>query len=109
MNPNDVAPMVMAVTLFLVVGGVILLRPITKRLGSLLEVMTQQKRERVAGAEDSELRQYVANLESRLSLLEERQTFTEALLAAGDRGEARVKPERAAVAPGSAARADAGT
>lgn len=109
MNPNDVAPMVMAITLFLVVGGVILLRPITKRLGSLLEVMTQQKRERVAGAEDPELRRYVANLESRLSLLEERQNFTEALLASGDRGEARVKPERATVAPGSAARADPGT
>jgi len=104
MNPNDVAPMVMAITLFLVVGGVILLRPITKRLGSLLEVMTQQKREPVAGAEDSELRQYVANLESRLSLLEERQNFTEALLAATERGEGRVKHEREAIAPGSPGR-----
>jgi hypothetical protein len=81
MNPNDVAPMVMGVTLFLVTGAVILLRPLTRRLGELLEVMVRQRTEAPPTPELTQIRDLLLNVESRLSLLEERQSFAEALLA----------------------------
>jgi hypothetical protein len=80
MNPNDIAPMVMAVTLFLVTGGVILLRPLSRRLGELLEVMVRQKTEQPHTPELTQIRDLLLNIESRLSLLEERQSFSDALL-----------------------------
>jgi hypothetical protein len=80
MNPNDVAPMVMGVTLFLVTGAVILLRPLTRRLGELLEVMVRQRTEPPPTPELTQIRDLLLNVESRLSLLEERQSFAEALL-----------------------------
>lgn len=67
----------------LVTGGVILLRPITTRLGSLLEVMAQQKRGALPG-EASDLREHIDNLERRLSALEARQNFDDALLSSGE-------------------------
>jgi hypothetical protein len=79
-NPNDVAPMVMAVTFFLVTGGVILLRPLVKRLADLLEVMAQQKRQASDPAELSRIRELLSSLDGRVSLVEERQRFTESLL-----------------------------
>lgn len=81
MNPNDIAPMVTFVTLIIVVGAVILLRPLAKRLGDLLEVMTAQRKDASAN-EVAEIRQLLSSMESRLALLEERQSFAEALLTA---------------------------
>jgi hypothetical protein len=90
MNPNDVAPMVMGVTLFLVTGAVILLRPLTRRLGELLEVMVRQRVEPPQAPELTQIRDLLLNVESRLSLLEERQSFAEALLASGSQRAAAV-------------------
>ena len=85
MSP-DIAPMVVMVTAILTTGGVLILRPITRRLGALLEVMTQQKL-RAASADPSEnvrIRELLVSIDSRLTLLEERQDFAEALMSAGD-------------------------
>ena len=67
-------------SLFIVtVGGVIVLRPIASRLGILLEAMAREK----SGSPSEEtrrLRETVETMNDRLSLLEERQDFTERLI-----------------------------
>lgn len=40
-----VAPMILSIVLILTVGGVVLLRPLTKRLVELIEVMTRDEAE----------------------------------------------------------------
>ncbi len=74
------APMIVMVTLIVTTGGVVLLRPLTKRLVELLEVTTREKANpRVQG--DSEvIRDLLETMNSRLALLEERQDFAERLL-----------------------------
>jgi hypothetical protein len=84
MNP-DVAPMMASIVLFIVTGAVILLRPITKRLGVYLEVLAEERR-RTAVVEPADTQRIAALLEAldqRVARLEERQEFTDALL--GDR------------------------
>ena len=86
-----IAPMVISVVLFLTVGGVILLRPLMKRLGALIDVIVLEKRG-APGEENRRLRETVDTMNDRLSLLEERLDFTERLVGrgtgeAGGRGE----------------------
>jgi len=79
-----ITPLIMMVVFTLTVGGVLLLRPIAKPLGDIVELMLRQKRE---GAE-GELRRMgdlLENVDARMRLLEERQDFTERLLDSGDR------------------------
>ena len=67
-------------SLFIVtVGGVIVLRPIASRLGILLEAMAREK-SGSASEETRRLREAVETMNDRLSLLEERQDFTERLI-----------------------------
>ncbi len=67
-------------SLFIVtVGGVIILRPIASRLGSLLEAMARE-RSGSTMEETRRLREALATMNDRLSLLEERQDFTERLI-----------------------------
>jgi hypothetical protein len=82
MNPNDVAPMVMAVVMFLTVGGVLVLRPISKRLGAYLEMLVDERRRAAPAPQvpDERLVSALENLDRRLARLEERQDFTDALL-----------------------------
>ena len=84
MDWDLIAPLIMVVVLILTVGGVLLLRPIAKRLGDIVELMLREKRE---GAE-GELRRMgdlLENVDARMTLLEERQDFSERLLASSDR------------------------
>ena len=69
---------IITVTLILSVAGVILLRPLSHRLGALLEAMAREKDE-LRGKDDHRLRELLDAVEARVSLLEERQDFTEAL------------------------------
>lgn len=76
------APVVMIVVT-LSVAGVVLLRPLVGRLAALLDVMA---RDRAQPRIEHELRRRLELLESveaRVSLMEERQNFTEALLELG--------------------------
>ncbi len=83
-----IGPMVVMVTAILTTGGVLIFRPITKRLGSLLEVMTAQKLRAATAAADpndtARIRELLTSIDGRLNLLEERQDFAEALISAGD-------------------------
>ena len=77
-----IAPMIVSVVLVLTVGGVVLLRPVTKRLGALLDVMVLEK-SRSSRIDDGRLLETIDTLNDRLSLLEERQDFTERLIGRG--------------------------
>jgi hypothetical protein len=67
------------VTLILTVAGVILLKPLSQRLGFLLEAMAREKNELRSGAEMARLRDLLEGVETRMSLLEERRDFEEAI------------------------------
>ncbi len=90
---NTVAPMLVAIILILTVGGVTLLRPLSKRLGDLLEVMADEKRNPSLGEDLSQIRAHLDTMNSRLALLEERQDFQEKLLADPRSGRTLSKPE----------------
>lgn len=82
MDWEVIAPMVVLIVLSLTVGGVLILRPIAKRLGVLLEAMAKEKG--VSPSHDTiRFREEVETLRTRLELLEDRQDFTEGLLEAG--------------------------
>ena len=82
--------MVMIMVVVATVGGVVLLLPVSRRLGALLEAMTRERQDspQVRGA-IARLRQSIDTLEDRLELLEEKQDFTEQLL--GDRNRRRLR------------------
>ncbi|HVG44392.1 MAG TPA: hypothetical protein VM890_06655 [Longimicrobium sp.] len=86
MHSGDIVTLAVMITGILTAGGVLIVRPISKRLGALLEVMTQQKL-RAAHADPHDtarIRELLTSIDSRLTLLEERQDFAEALISAGD-------------------------
>lgn len=84
MDPGSIAPMIVMVTAIVTGGGVLILRPIAKRAGNLLEAMTRERRLPDRGAEIAQLKDLMQSLDARISLIEERQDFAEALLASGD-------------------------
>lgn len=75
-----VAPMIFSIVLVLTVGGVVLLRPLTKRLVELIEVMTREKGQPRLQQDIRHVSELLETMSSRLRLLEERQDFTDALL-----------------------------
>jgi hypothetical protein len=78
----DFAPMMLGMTLFLVTGAVLLLRPITKRLGSYLEVLAEERRRTniVEPVDTQRIAAVLEMLDQRVARLEERQEFTDELL-----------------------------
>lgn len=87
---DDIAPMIVAVTFILTTGGVIILRPIAKRLTDLIELYTRDRQTGV-GAEVQQMRDLLETVSARMQLLEERQDFTERLLSSEERGK-RTQP-----------------
>jgi hypothetical protein len=80
MDPNALAGMVFTLLLAAMVGGFILLAPLSRRLGLLLDMKANEKNQRIAGGEVRQLAQRVQLLEEEVRLIGERQSFTEALL-----------------------------
>jgi hypothetical protein len=87
MSP-DLAPMIVMTTGIITTGAVLILRPITKRLGRLFEVMAEQRLQQPAppppAPDMGQIRELLVGIDNRLSLMEERQDFAEALLSAGE-------------------------
>jgi hypothetical protein len=79
------APMLFAVILTLTVGGVILLKPISKKIGDLLEAMAEERKNPSLTTELHQLRGQLDTMSSRMALLEERQDFHEKLMEAPSR------------------------
>jgi hypothetical protein len=82
--------MAMLIVLILTTGGVILLRPLTRKLGDLLEAMAAERRDPILREELARLREMNDMLSERLALLEEKQEFTEALLKSAERPKLQV-------------------
>ena len=74
-----IAPMIMSVVLILTVGGVMVLRPIAKRVGDLLEMYVKDRSEGIEG-DLHHMRDLLETMNARLQLMEDRQDFTERLL-----------------------------
>ena len=82
MYPVDLQPiagMIVAVSFFLTVGGVLVLRPIARRLGEIVELFTKERRSGVE-ADVRQTRELLEQIDARLHLIEERQDFTERML-----------------------------
>jgi hypothetical protein len=78
--------MLVPITFFFSVAAVMILRPISKNFGKLLEQMARDRRERgTADVDVASLRLTLEHVGKRLELMEERLDFTERLLASGDR------------------------
>lgn len=86
---GEVAPMIVAVVFILTTGGVLVLRPIAKRIGELMELYARDK---TSGIENDvgQIRDLLETMNARLQLMEERQDFTERLLT----GEKQKQPRR---------------
>ena len=84
MNSGDIAMLAVLCTGIVTAGAVLILRPLTRRLGALLDVVTQQKLNAAGEPDGVRVRELLTSIDSRLSLLEERQDFAEALISAGD-------------------------
>jgi hypothetical protein len=80
MDPDALAGMVFTLILIGMIGGFILLVPVSRRLGQLLEFWLQEKQGVPSRDELAQLRKSIGALEEELSSLSERQQFTERLL-----------------------------
>jgi len=103
-----IALMVVPILFILTIGGVILLKPIANKLGLLLEAMARERNQPGAAAELERIRDLLETLNGRLSLLEERQDFTDALLADPERRKLRLKGPRSSGEGGGDAGGPAG-
>jgi hypothetical protein len=88
MPPHDLAPLIMGVTVTLSVAGVLILRPLMKRLGTILELRAKERHQAAQVSPDdiTRLAQAVGRLTDRIEDLEERQDFAERLLASPPSG-----------------------
>jgi hypothetical protein len=88
MPPHDLAPLLMGVTVTLSIAGVLILRPIMKRLGTILELRAKERHQasQISPEDIARLTQAVSRLTDRIEDLEERQDFQERLLASPPSG-----------------------
>ena len=84
------APMIVIVTLILMIGAVILLKPLSKQGAALLEQMLKDRREGRTENDLEHLTSSMASLSERMRLLEERQSFTESLIEAPPESRGRI-------------------
>ena len=94
MDPMGIAGMIFTLVLAGMVGGFILLRPLSKQLGLLLESKLQQNRvpDRQALDKIESLTENVRTLETEVRLLSDRLEFNEKLL--GNRERAALPADR---------------
>ncbi len=91
---DEIAPMVVAIVLFVSTAAVLIFRPLTKKLGERLAAGKQQPPPAVDPGELAQLRQALEDTSARLELMEQRLDFTERLLNA---------PRERAAVPGAGA------
>ena len=92
MDWDAIAPMFVGVCFILTTGGVLILRPLAKRVSDLLDVYARDRREGLEN-EVRQVRELLETMDNRLRLMEERQDFTDRLLTAG-KGESAQDPEK---------------
>lgn len=79
-----IVSIVIPVVFMLTVAGVVLLRPLTRPLARYLEALTAAQEKGQDAPQVGMLHDRFEGLEARLALLEERQNFTDALLASAN-------------------------
>lgn len=85
----DIIGTLIPIVFILTIGGVLILRPLSRRLGDLLEALAAEKREGAALEPAlTRLQHSLDALDDRLTLLEERQEFTDNLLRGRDGADA---------------------
>ncbi len=93
-----IAPMVMGVTAFISVAAVLIFRPLTKRLGDLIEAISRDRQAKLSDENAQRVISIVEQLGDRVEQMEERLDFTERMLASADRqrkGSTKVLSEHA--------------
>ncbi len=88
MDWEFVAPLVVVVTITLSAAAVLILRPLSKRLGDLIDVTARDKRVKSKDDELARLTDVLGRLTDRIENLEDRLDFNERVLASLDRPEA---------------------
>jgi hypothetical protein len=81
---DAIAPMIVFCTLIVTTGGVLILRPISRRLGSYLDAATQARLKSTPESEMARIHDVLNSIDGRLNQIEERQDFAEALISASD-------------------------
>jgi len=72
------------ITMFISLAAVLILRPITTKLGGLLQVMTKERTAtNTESAELTRMRVVMEHVSKRMDLIEERLDFTERLVSSG--------------------------
>jgi len=92
-----VAPMIIVVTITLSIAGVLILRPLAKRLGDLIEI-TGHRQPRGERSEDlTRLTEVIGHLADRMENLEQRQDFADRILISLERpgADASTQPNEA--------------
>ena len=78
---EDIIYALIPIVFILAGASVLVLRPITKRLGTLLEQMQKDRQEaRLEQSDLGQVRSMVESVHERLELIEQRQNFVEALV-----------------------------
>lgn len=80
MDWEFVAPMIFSITLVISVAGVLILRPITKRLGDVLG--SKQRQPKLNDTDLARITELLEHMDTRIDRLEHRQDFAERMLAA---------------------------
>lgn len=78
------AIVIIACTALVCASGVLVLRPVARRLGGLLDAVAEAKLRPSPEPEMARLREVLNRIDGRLDQLEERQDFAEAVLSASD-------------------------
>lgn len=91
MDWEILAPLILGITITVSAAGVLILRPLSKRLGDLIEATTREKRAKSKDEELTRLTEVVGRLTDRLENLEERLDFNERVLASLDRPESSAR------------------
>ena len=93
---------VMTVAIALSVAGVMILRPLTRQLGELLEQMRRDRQLRAQAADPERVAELMERILDRVERIEARQEFTEHVLeSAGWRGERASAISRGRAGPGA--------
>lgn len=84
MEPTALAGMIFTLIFFLIIGGFILLFPLSRQLGKVLEQRLEEKRPiGLDRGEVARLRETVESLERQVRSLQDRQEFVEGMLRSG--------------------------
>lgn len=89
MDPAMIPMMIFTVVVLAMIGGVILLLPVTRRLGQFLEYRMSEAGRLPADGDQERILKAIESLRDDVARLAERQDFTERLL---ERPQSREKP-----------------